>query len=129
MQQSPIELLPYVAYEHRITLPQTDNQTLLMRKKPDSFFAVDGADKIQFNPFTSEVITVEKFSDLPVASQIAKLIHLIFWAQSVFLPGHPKNIRENSAISQQCNKGIVHLANIAHYQQSPARLKNYRREC
>lgn len=71
------ELLPYVAYGHRITLPQSENQTLLMRKKPGSFFAVDGADKIQFNPFTGEVLTVEKFSDLPVTSQIANLIRSI----------------------------------------------------
>ena len=70
-------VLPYPAFGHRINFPAHENETILVRKKPGGFFAVDAADNIQFNPYTGDVVSVKEFSSYPINEKIAILIRSI----------------------------------------------------
>lgn len=69
--------LNYDALAYRITLPESDDKSIMIRKKPAGFFRYDAADKIQLNPYTGEIIDIERFKDYSFGSKVAQLIRSI----------------------------------------------------
>ena len=57
-----------------MTLPLKPNESVMIRKKSDGFFAYDAADKLQFNPYTNTLISKSHFKDEKLGGKIASLI-------------------------------------------------------
>ncbi|MFT3738901.1 MAG: PepSY-associated TM helix domain-containing protein [Breznakibacter sp.] len=69
--------LPYETKIYRIDLPRGENQTVMIRKKPDRLFALDASDKVQLNPYTGDVVEVDRFGEWPLNAKIAQLIRTL----------------------------------------------------
>ncbi|WP_405267859.1 PepSY-associated TM helix domain-containing protein [Cellulophaga sp. Ld12] len=67
-------ILPHKNAATRITLPLKPNESVMIRKKSDGFFAYDAADKLQFNPYTNTLISKSLFKDEKLSGKIASLI-------------------------------------------------------
>jgi uncharacterized iron-regulated membrane protein len=67
------ELFPYKG-TLRITMPDDSLSAIVFTKNATGFFAVAGADKIQFDRFSGKTIKVDRFSDKAVNVQIADSI-------------------------------------------------------
>jgi len=85
--QQTDSILPYENAVTRITLPLKENETVMVRKKEDSFLAYDAADKLQFNPYTYALVSKTLFKDEPTGSKIASLIRGIHVGSFVGLSG------------------------------------------
>lgn len=69
--------LNYGALVYRITLPESSDKSMMIRKKPAGFFRFDAADKIQINPYNGEIIDIERFDNYSFGSKAAQLIRSI----------------------------------------------------
>ena len=67
-------ILPYQNAVTRVTLPLKNNQSIMIRKKSNLFLAYDAADKLQFNPYTNELVSKSLFKDESFGSKIASII-------------------------------------------------------
>lgn len=72
--RSTDSILPYKNAVTRVTLPLKKNESIMIRKKSDSFLAYDAADKLQFNPYTNALISKTLFKNEKTGSKIASLI-------------------------------------------------------
>ena len=69
----------YFPYEgnSRLSIPEDDNAAITITKSATGFFSVAGVDRVMFDRFTGEVLTMESYSNKPLNSQIADSIKLI----------------------------------------------------
>lgn len=69
--------LTYPAKIYRIDFPEDASNSVMIRKKSAAFFAYDAADKIQLNPYSGEIIEIDRFKDWSFSSKIAALIRTL----------------------------------------------------
>ena len=67
-------ILPYSNFGTRIMLPSDPTQSVMIRKISSDFLAYNASDKLQFNPYTNELITKTLFKDYNFGAKIAGLI-------------------------------------------------------
>lgn len=67
-------ILPYSNLATRITLPLETNESIMIRKKSAEFLAYNTTDKLQFNPYTNQLISKTLFKNEKTGSKIAGLI-------------------------------------------------------
>lgn len=67
-------ILPYKAKVTRVTLPLEVSKSIMIRTKSNGFLAYDAADKLQFNPYTNELISIALFENEVIGSKTASLI-------------------------------------------------------
>lgn len=67
-------ILPYSNLATRVTLPIHTNESVMIRKKSADFLAYNATDKLQFNPYTNQLISKTLFKNEKNGSKIAGLI-------------------------------------------------------
>lgn len=69
----------YFSYEgnSRLSIPEDGKGVITVTKSATGFFSVTGADRIQFDRFTGEALSLESFKNKPLNAKIADSIKLI----------------------------------------------------
>ncbi|WP_299781510.1 PepSY domain-containing protein [uncultured Formosa sp.] len=67
-------ILSYSNFATRVTLPLSANESVMIRKISGDFLAYNASDKLQFNPYSNELISATFFKDESFGSKIAGLI-------------------------------------------------------
>lgn len=83
------EKLPYQGII-RINFPNAPHHTLTVTKTSEEFLSVRGSDKIEFNPYTGEIVKLELFKDKPFNQQIVDMVRPLHTGE--FLGGISKFI-------------------------------------
>lgn len=60
--------------DYRLSIPQKDDDPVRITRYHTGFFAFAGSDHVFIDPYTSELLAVDLFSDKPLNEQIAALI-------------------------------------------------------
>jgi len=67
-------ILPYSNFGTRIMLPSNNTKSVMIRKISSDFLAYNASDKLQFNPYTNELISKTLFKDYNFRAKAAALI-------------------------------------------------------
>src|SRR5690606_9368741 len=81
MRKLPLAAIITSTHEHlpykgvvRVNFPNSQTHALNVTKTSEEMFTVKGSDKIEFNPYTGEVVKLEKFKDKALNQKIVDLI-------------------------------------------------------